>query len=137
MLRTQAPQAEDNRSEDHFSPRDAFPGIDEPYASQDRAVGVLFYQAKQGFFLPYHHLQSMDLSATRIAIEYTGETVVITGRGLHGLGVGLARQTIWRVVEQGASASASASPTWITKIRRIAKKPEATADPGPDSESSV
>ena len=127
MLRTDQPQAVDSPVEGRPDPLTAFPGLDEPYASLDRSVGILFYQAKQGFFLPYHSLQSMDFASNRISLEFPGETVVIVGRGLHGLSVGIARQSVCRIVEQGERGSAAA--TCIARIRRIPKEAGTQSDP--------
>ena len=131
MLRTHPSGEVEDSVAIQGEPSNAFPGPDEPFASQDRAVGVLFYQTKQGFFLPYHSLQSMDFTATRIALEFPQETVVITGRGLHGLALGIARQSIARIVEQGDRGSTAA--TSIVRIRRIPKGDEVAADLAPDS----
>lgn len=130
MLRTHPTNAADF-GDPRAEAANAFPSVDEPFASQDRAAGVLFYQAKQGFFLPYHCLQSMDFTGSRIALEFPRETVVITGRGLHGLALGIARQSITRVVEQGDRGSAGA--TSIARIRRIPKGDEVATDLAPDS----
>lgn len=73
----------------------------------------------------------MDFTATRIALEFPQETVVITGRGLHGLALGIARQSIARIVEQGDRGSTAA--TSIVRIRRIPKGDEVAADLAPDS----
>lgn len=110
----------------------AFPGVEEPYASLDRSAGILFYQAKQGFYLPYHHLKSMEFSAHRILLEFPEASVVITGRGLHGLVAGIARQSVWRIVEQGERATAAA--TCIARIRRISNEAGKPAVPDLDSD---
>ena len=94
-----------------------FPGEEEPFAKEERPSGIRFYQQKQGFFHAYHRLQSMTYSAERLALEFPEETVVITGRGLHGLYVGVARAQISRIVQQGDPPGTQ--PTHVVRIRRV------------------
>lgn len=94
-----------------------FPSEEEPYAKEDRPVGIRFYVEKQGFFHPYYRLQSMTYAAERLAIEFPEETIVITGRGLHGLYVGVARAQVSRIVQQGDHPGTQ--PTHVVRIRRV------------------
>jgi hypothetical protein len=71
----------------------------------------------------------MNFASNRISLEFPGETVVIVGRGLHGLSVGIARQSICRIIEQGEPGSAAA--TCIARIRRIPKEAGTKIDPKP------
>ncbi|HRI12321.1 MAG TPA: hypothetical protein PLX89_04880 [Verrucomicrobiota bacterium] len=127
MLRSDQPLDEHSSEQIRSDPLNAFPGIDEACASQDRSVGILFYQAKHGFYFPYHSLHSMEFTANRITLVFASDIVVITGRGLHGLCVGIARQSVWRVVEQGERGSNA--PTCIARIQRVPKEEEKSVTP--------
>ena len=97
-----------------------FPGIEEAYATGERPVGVLFYQGRAGFFLPYHLLQSMRFEAERVTLLFAADEIILTGRGLHELYMRLAAQQVSRIVEQGARhAAVSEAPVLIIKIERI------------------
>lgn len=53
--------------------------------ADDPALGILFYRAKQSFYLPYHLLQAMRYEADQITLIFAAQDVVINGRGLHQL----------------------------------------------------
>jgi hypothetical protein len=89
------------RSPDGGDPENHVPGLDQPFTTEDRALGVRFYRNKDGFFLPYHLLQGIQFTPTRITLRFQTDEVIIDGRGLHALYVGLAKQTVGRVVQQG------------------------------------
>jgi len=87
-----------------------------------RPPGVLFYRGQSSFWLPYHLLQAMHCEADTLTLTFAPADVVIEGRGLHELYVGLAQQVVWRVVEQGTRyASVSDSATLISRIVEIPK----------------
>ncbi len=127
MLRTH--DSEETPATSLADPTLEFPGEAEPFATGERSIGVLFYQLKQGFYLPYISLQSMAYTADRLALEFPEETIVITGRGLHALYVGLARQTVSRVVQQGDHPSQL--PTHVVRIRRVPRPARGRSAPGP------
>ena len=109
-------------SEDPSKPgNDAgMPRLDRSYETGERPPGVLFYQPKQSFWRPYHLLQRMEFAAEALTLSFAGEDVVISGRSLHPLYVALARQEVWRVVEQGGRFAALATTgTDITEIQRM------------------
>jgi hypothetical protein len=99
-------------------PENQIPGPDQPFTTEDRAIGIRFYRLKEGFFLPYHRLQSIQFTADRITIRFQSEDVHIDGRGLHALYVGLARQSVARVVQQGERGKASTCITCIERVPR-------------------
>src|SRR5258708_2407046 len=78
-----------------------FPGVEQAFETGERPPGILFYRAKESFWLPYHLLQCMEFQPDKLKLMFAGDDVVIAGRGLHRLYVELSRQTISRVVEQG------------------------------------
>ena len=103
------------------SPQPAeFPGVDQPYTTGESPVGILFYQAKESFWLPYQLLQSMSMQPDRLTLAFATEDIVIDGRGLHPLFLGLAKQVVWQIVEQGERyAGVSNAPTCVVRIQRI------------------
>ncbi len=125
MLRTSNGGME--RRDPGVPPEAVHPGIEEAFALGERPPGILFYQQKQVFYLPYHLLQSMAYTPERLALEFGGESVVIVGRGLHPLLFHLARQAVVRVVEQGEMAISGA--THVASIRRVPRVP-AGGEPG-------
>lgn len=132
MLRTQEnPDGEVRRSTD---PRLEFPGVDEAFTLEERSVGILFYLGRECFFLPYHGLRSMTCTPDRLSLEFPEETVVITGRGLHTLCVGLARQQVGRVVQQGDHPGTQ--PTHVVRIRRIPRPVRGHGAPERSAEAS-
>lgn len=111
---TSAPSSD---SEHVSDPLEAYPGIENAFSVEERALGIQFYQAKTSFFLPYTLLKGMEYTATRITLEFPDESVAITGKNLHPLYLGFARQKVWRVVEQGDGLVAPGAQ--IVAIRRI------------------
>jgi len=94
-------------------------GVERTYVTGERPQGILFYGAKHGFCLPYHLLQRMEFKADELKLVFATEDVVIRGRSLHSLYLELARQTVWRIVEQGERyAALSEAGTLITEIER-------------------
>jgi hypothetical protein len=82
-------------------------------------VGVLFYQGKTSFFLPYHLLQTMRYEPERLILVFASDEVSVVGRGLHELYVQLAAQRVCRIMEQGERyASVSEAATLIGRIER-------------------
>jgi len=110
-------------------PENQVPGLELPFATEDRAVGVRFYRPKDSFFLPNLLLQGIVYTANRITLQYPGEDVVIEGRGLHGLYVALARQSVVWIVQQGERGRAA------TCILAIDRQPKAESGEGPRSAS--
>lgn len=95
------------------------PGLENPYTTGERSPGVLFYLPKHSFWHPYHLLQRMEFKTEELRLVFASEDVVIRGRSLHPLYVELARQTVSRLVEQGARyAALSAEGTLVTQIER-------------------
>lgn len=95
------------------------PGLDKPYTTGERSPGILFYLPKQCFWQPYHLLQRMEFKADELTLVFATEDVLIRGRSLHPLYVELARQTVNRIVEQGARyAALSSEGTLVTQIER-------------------
>ena len=100
-----------------------FPTGDQPYDSDERPVGVLFYQGKESFFLPYYLLQTMRYQEGRLTLVFAPDEVEVHGRGLHELYVLLAAQRVWRVVEQGPrQAAISEAVVVVTRIERKARQ---------------
>jgi hypothetical protein len=98
-----------------------FPGRDQAYATDERPPGILFYQAEESFWLPYHLLQAMQCRPDRLALAFASDDVVLIGRGLHELYLQLARQAVWRIVEQGERyAGISNAPVFVARIERTA-----------------
>ena len=96
-----------------------FPAPDQAYATDERPAGILFYQAKESFWFPYHLLQTMQCQADRLVLTFATEEVVLVGRGLHELYVHLARQAVFRIVEQGERyAQVSEAVVLVTRIDR-------------------
>ena len=84
------------------APADAgFPGPDQPYGTEEQPKGVLFYHGKLSFFLPYHLLQTMRFEPDQLLLVFATDNVTLIGRGLHALYVLLAKQKVFRIVEQG------------------------------------
>jgi hypothetical protein len=102
------------------------PSLDQPYSTGERPPGILFYQPKQSFWLPYLLLQRMEFAADELRLAFAAEDVVIRGRSLHPLYVEAARQKLFRVVEQGERyAALSPEGTLITEIERQPHSAEA------------
>jgi hypothetical protein len=96
-----------------------FPARDQAYATDEHPPGILFYQAKESFWLPYLLLHSMCCQLDRLTLTFATDEVVLVGRGLHELYVHLARQTVWRIVEQGERYSeVSEAAVLVTRIER-------------------
>ncbi len=96
-----------------------FPSPEQPYATDERPVGVLFYQGRTSFFLPYHLLQTMRYEPDRMTLVFASDDVAVVGRGLHELYVQLAAQRVSRITEQGERfASLSEAATLISRIER-------------------
>lgn len=96
-----------------------FPGVDEPYATAERPVGVTFYQGRVSFFLPYHLLQTMQFEPERLTMFFAADEIRITGRGLHEVYVRLAAHQVCRIVEQGDRyAAISEAALFVVKIER-------------------
>ena len=111
-----------------------FPGVEQPYATDDRPVGILFYRAKESFFLPYLLLQAMQCRSDQLTLTFASDDVTITGRGLHELYVQLAAHRVWRVVEQGERyAEVSEAALFVAGIKRIPRSREAR-QPGTDTQ---
>ena len=101
------------------SPAAGFPPPDQAYATEERPSGILFYLAKESFWLPYHLLQTMQCQPDRLTLTFATDELVLVGRGLHELYVHLARQSVWRIVEQGERyAQVSEAPVFVTRIDR-------------------
>ena len=99
-----------------------FPTGDQPYAVDERPAGVLFYQAKESFFLPYLLLHAMQLTADKLTLTFAPADVVIEGHGLHSLYVQMAAQRVSRVVEQGERyADIADAPVHISRIEHVPK----------------
>ena len=97
-----------------------FPGVDEPYDMAERPAGVIFYQGRVSFFLPYHLLQAMQFGEERLTMLFAADEIRITGRGLHELYVRLAAHQICRIVEQGDRyAAISEAALFVIRIERI------------------
>jgi hypothetical protein len=96
-------------------PETRWPGVDEPFATEDHAVGIRFYRPKDAFFLPYQHLRGIEFTFESITLRFGREDVIIQGRSLHALFVAIAKQTASRVVQQGESGAA----TCIVSIERV------------------
>jgi hypothetical protein len=100
-------------------PAGGFPNPEQPYTTDERPVGVLFYQGKTSFFLPYHLLQTMRYEPERLILVFASDEVSVVGRGLHELYVQLAAQRVCRIMEQGERyASVSEAATLIGRIER-------------------
>lgn len=96
-----------------------FPAPDQAYATDERPAGILFYKANASFWLPYHLLQTMHCQADRLVLTFATDEVVLVGRGLHELYVHLARQAVFRIVEQGERyAQVSEAAVLVTRIDR-------------------
>ncbi|HOB98271.1 MAG TPA: hypothetical protein PKM43_05930 [Verrucomicrobiota bacterium] len=96
-----------------------FPALDQAYATGERPAGILFYQLRDSFWLPYHLLQNMHCQADRLTLTFATDEVVLAGRGLHELYAHLARQTVIRIVEQGERyAQVSEAAVLVTRIER-------------------
>ena len=101
------------------------PRVEQPFATGERSPGILFYRSQAGFWRPYFLLQGMRFEPDKLTLHFAAEDVVIDGRGLHGLYVELARQVVWRVVEQGERyATLSRAPTYVMRISEIPKSRE-------------
>ena len=101
-------------------------GVEQPYDTGERPAGVLFVRGPTSFWFPYHLLQGMRYEPGKLTLVFAAADVVIEGRGLHGLYLDLARQVVWRIVEQGARyAELSDGPTCVTQIVEIPKGDEA------------
>ncbi len=102
-----------------------FPGLDQPYATDERPAGILFYHGRESFYLPYHLVQSMHCQPEQLTLTFATDDVVITGRGLHELYVQLAAQQVWRVVEQGKRyAAVSEAALFVASIERTTHSEE-------------
>lgn len=98
---------------------------DQPYATGDRPMGVMFYRAKESFFLPYSLLQAIRFEQEKLTLSFVSGDVEIEGRGLHQLYVELAAQTVSRIVEQDERyACTSEAPIFIARITEIPKGPQ-------------
>lgn len=118
MIRTSITSVPGDRNE--RDPELPWPGVEEAYAIEDRALGVRFYRACDGFFLPYTLLQAVQYTPTRLTLKFPGEDIVIDGRGLHGVYVALCRQAVTQVVLQGERGRAAT--TCILGIERIPRE---------------
>lgn len=98
----------------------AFPSGEHAYGCADRPAGIRFYFPKESFFRPYALLRQMRLAGEQLTIGFADEEVLIEGRGLHTLYVGLADQTLAWVWEQGERFEQVAQdPVWIRRIQRV------------------
>lgn len=96
-----------------------FPGTEQPYSTEEHPTGVLFYHGRLSFFLPYHLLQTMRYESDKLLLVFATDNVELTGRGLHALYVQLAKQKVFRVVEQGERYAAIAGDgLFIARIER-------------------
>jgi hypothetical protein len=96
-----------------------FPTANRAY--DERQVGILFYQAKESFFLPYHLLQSVNYRDGKIKIFFATDEVALTGRGLHELYVQIAGQKAGCVVERGERYAAVSDDSML--VIRIERTP--------------
>ena len=96
----------------------ALPGTEEAFATVERALGIRFYRVKDGFYFPYHGLQSMTFTPKRITLRFSSDDVIVDGRGLHRLYVGLAEQTVHRIVQQTERGGAGTVVTGIERVPR-------------------
>ncbi len=95
------------------------PSVEQPYATGERPPGIVFYRAKNSFWLPYHLLQRMEFEADQLKLVFATEDIVIRGRSLHPLYIELTRQTVSRIVEQGERyAALSEAGTLVSGIER-------------------
>lgn len=100
-----------------------FPARDQAYATDERPAGILFYPARSSFWLPYHLLQTMHCQGDRLVLVFATDEVVLIGRGLHELYVHLARQAVWRIVEQGERyAALSDAAVFVARLERTPKE---------------
>lgn len=110
-----------------------FPSPDQPYATDEHPTGILFYHGKVSFFLPYHLLQTMRYEQDKLSLVFATDNVEVTGRGLHTLYVQLARQKVYRVIEQGERyAAINEAAVMIVRIERSQRtrdKKESPDDP--------
>lgn len=98
------------------------PGIEQPYTTGERPLGILFYQGQSSFWQPYHLLQGMRYESEKLTLTFASAEVIVEGRGLHSLYVELAHQVVWRVVEQGTRyAAMSEGATYISRLVEIPK----------------
>ena len=107
----------------------ALPSLDEAYTPAEKPPGILFYQTKGSFFLPYALLAAMHWTAERLTLSFTTEDVVVEGRGLHELYVRLAEHRVGRICEQGERyETTNQERVYVRRIRRVphadAKRPE-------------
>lgn len=115
-----------------------FPGLDQPYAIDERPPGILFYRAKEGFFLPYTLLQSMKCERAQLTLKFASDDVLITGRGLHELYVQLAAHRVWRVVEQGERyAQVSEMALFVATLERIPRTRKQKGQGDKEDESAL
>lgn len=101
----------------------AFPGLEQPFSTEEHPVGLLFYRLKQSFFYPYSLLQTMRYEEGKITLAFATADVSIEGRGLHQLYTLLAAQRVSRIVEQGQRyAGVSEATLHIRKIDEIPRE---------------
>lgn len=74
---------------------------DQPYALDERPYGVTFEKPEQSIFLPYLLLHRIVYQPNRLVLVFSAVEILIEGRGLRTLYVGLCNHKIARVVEQG------------------------------------
>ena len=97
-----------------------FPGVEQPFTTDEHPPGVLFYRGRESFFLPYHLVQTIRFREDKLILVFATADVVITGRGLHHLYTQLAAQHVVQIVEQGERyAGASNALVHIGKIEEI------------------
>jgi len=112
------------------APADAgFPGTDQPYGTDEHPTGVLFYHGRLSFFLPYHLLQTMRYDPDQLLLVFATDNVTLTGRGLHALYVQLAKQKVFRVVQQDERFAAIAGDSlFIARIEREQRTRDKSAE---------
>lgn len=113
----------------------AIPGPEEAFATVERALGIRFYRVKDGFFFPYTGLQSMTFTPKRITLRFSSDDIIVDGRGLHRLYVGLAQQTVHRIVQQTERGGTGTVVTGIERVPRSAGGGKDGRDPGADDQA--
>jgi hypothetical protein len=100
----------------------------------EQPPGILFYRAKESFFLSYGLLAAMRWQGERLTLTFAVEDVVIEGRGLHELYARLAEHKVTRICEQGERyAEAAEGTVSVREIRRVFR---VEAEPAQKSEES-
>ena len=103
-------------SEPPPDPDAGLPTQEVAYSTEEQPVGIRFYRARDSFYFPYHAVQWVSFTDSRITLRFPENDVIVEGQALHRLYVHLARQKVGWVVQQAACRGEG---TFVSRIERV------------------